>query len=178
MNHIPHTNHLVVGTEIDRKLYFFDINSPTDIPYNIIDLNEHSATTSEIFHLRGWAKSDYVSVGFDDGTVEVYRSSRAERVWHDKPDTRHIFRVTMEKDNDSYMLAMSNGWLPDAPDPFVWTPVSTANSNTVYIYRREPLKCDLKSHTLGYESEDGTGTPVCKLCFRDSFSQENKYLCS
>jgi hypothetical protein len=55
MTHIPHTNHLAVGTEGDRKIYFFDINSPIDTPFNVIDLSLHSTTTSEVWHLRGWS---------------------------------------------------------------------------------------------------------------------------
>jgi hypothetical protein len=90
-----------------------------------------------------------VSVGYEDGTVEVFRSSRPERVWDHKPDTRYVFRVTLEKDNDEYMLIASDGWRQDK----AWQPSDTSNSE-IYIYRREPIKCDLKSHTLGYESAD------------------------
>lgn len=174
MNNIPYTNHIVVGTEVERKLFFFDVKSPTDIPYNIIDLGIHSTTTSEIFHLRGFSKSDYVSVGFEDGTIEVFRSSRPERVWEAQPDSRTIFRVTHEKDNDLYMLAASGGWLND----HVSQPATTPIASKVYIYKREPLRCDLKSHTLGYETSDTSGELVCKLCFRESFLKGNEYLCS
>ena len=52
-----------------------------------------------------------MSVGYEDGTIEVFRSSRQERVFDHKPDTRNVYRVTMEKDNDTFMLVMSAGWL-------------------------------------------------------------------